>query len=147
MELLPDCAMYYDMLNIMHLTNSLISALYHLHSPMHLRRWHSPYSPSLPLTNPFMCMHTGQEVLKVLRTSIDLSGSPIVSVACHPGGHQLIALTKACSTGGKSKGMSDLVVIDMKLLLVARRLGGVKCCSAPLKFGVSPGEDLVMVAT
>lgn len=86
-------------------------------------------------------MHAGHEVLKILRTSIELSGSPIVSVACHPGGHQLLALTKARSTGSKSKGTSDLVVIDMKLLLIARRLGGVKCCSAPLKFGASPGKD------
>eukprot|EP00878_Enallax_costatus_P011110 GHUV01011603.1.p1 GENE.GHUV01011603.1~~GHUV01011603.1.p1 ORF type:complete len:1328 (+),score=466.80 GHUV01011603.1:589-3984(+) len=104
----------------------------------------SPVAAVLRHGSPAARMVAGQEVLKVLRTSIDLSGSPIVSVACHPGGHQLIALTKACSTGGKSKGMSDLVVIDMKLLLVARRLGGVKCCSAPLKFGVSPDGEHVM---
>lgn len=78
-------------------------------------------------------------MLKVLRTSHELAGSPIVTIACHPGGHQLVVLTKSRGTASKSKGVSDLVVIDVKLLLVARRLGGVKCCSAPLKFGVSPG--------
>jgi hypothetical protein len=86
----------------------------------------------------------GYEVLKLLRTSSDLAGSPIASLAVHPGGHQLLALTKAARVKGsytKCK-TSDLVVVDLKLLLVARRMSDVRCSAAPLKFGVSPGEAL-----
>jgi hypothetical protein len=80
--------------------------------------------------------------LKLLRTSNKLLGSPISSLAVHPGGHQLLALTKAARVKGsytKSK-TSELVVVDLKLLLVARRMSDVRCSAAPLKFGISPGK-------
>lgn len=35
--------------------------------------------------------------------------------------------------------MSDLVALDAKLLLVARRFTGTRCSNAPIKFAVSPG--------
>lgn len=36
--------------------------------------------------------------------------------------------------------MSDLVALDAKLLLVARRFSGIRCSNAPIKFALSPGE-------
>ncbi|KAF6254142.1 hypothetical protein COO60DRAFT_1543213 [Scenedesmus sp. NREL 46B-D3] len=87
----------------------------------------------------------GCDMLKLLRTSNELLGSPISSLAVHPGGHQLLALTKAARVRGsytKSK-TSELVVVDLKLLLVARRMGEVRCNAAPLKFGVSPDGEYV----
>jgi hypothetical protein len=35
--------------------------------------------------------------------------------------------------------VSDLVALDAKLLLVARRFTGIRCSNAPIKFAVSPG--------
>lgn len=87
----------------------------------------------------------GCDLLKALRTSHEMHGSPIVSLACHSGGHQLLCLTKPSSSrAGQYKGStrgSDLVVLDLKLLLVARRMVGARCMTAPIKFGVSPGEQ------
>jgi hypothetical protein len=62
----------------------------------------------------------------------------------HPGGHQLLALTKAARVKGSAtkSATSDLAVVDLKLLLVARRMSDVRCSAAPLKFGVSPGEQM-----
>lgn len=37
------------------------------------------------------------------------------------------------------KGVSDLVALDAKLLLVARRFTGIRCSNAPIKFALSPG--------
>uniref|UniRef100_A0A383VQN2 Uncharacterized protein n=1 Tax=Tetradesmus obliquus TaxID=3088 RepID=A0A383VQN2_TETOB len=88
----------------------------------------------------------GCEVLKLLRNSSDLAGSSISSLAVHPGGHQLLALTKAARAKGsytKCSRSSELVVVDMKLLLVARRMSGVRCSTAPLKFGFSPDGEYV----
>jgi hypothetical protein len=35
--------------------------------------------------------------------------------------------------------VSDLVALDAKLLLVARRFTGIRCSNAPIKFALSPG--------
>jgi hypothetical protein len=37
------------------------------------------------------------------------------------------------------KGVSDLVALDAKMLLVARRFTGIRCSNAPIKFALSPG--------
>lgn len=44
-----------------------------------------------------------------------------------------------CCACRSPKGVSDLVALDVKLLLVARRFTGIRCSNAPIKFGLSPG--------
>jgi hypothetical protein len=73
----------------------------------------------------------GFQLLKKLRSSNELAGCPVVSLAVHPGGHHLVALSQSRSC--------QLVAVDAKLLLVARRFAGVKCSGAPIKAGISPG--------
>lgn len=43
--------------------------------------------------------------------------------------------------------MSDLVAMDAKLLLVARRFTGIRCAIAPIKFALSPGKHCMLVGT
>eukprot|EP00775_Hariotina_reticulata_P007429 gene7429-7638_t len=82
------------------------------------------------------CPPSGAQLLKRLRSSSELAGCPLVSLAFHPGGHHLLALSKSKSC--------QLVALDAKLLLVARRFVGVRCSSAPIKAGISPDGSFVM---
>lgn len=72
------------------------------------------------------------EPLKKLRASADLAGRPLCHLAPHPGGRHLVALTRA----------GDLVALDLKLLIAARRFSGVKAAAGPCKAAVSPGALL-----
>jgi len=43
--------------------------------------------------------------------------------------------------------VSDLVAMDAKLLLVARRFTGIRCATAPIKFALSPGKHCKLLGT
>ncbi|KAF8056726.1 tbccd1 [Scenedesmus sp. PABB004] len=105
----------------------------------------SPVAAALRRGSPAAQALGGQELLKALRVSADLAGGSVVALALHPGGHQLLALTKAgraAAPGGRA-GCSEVAVLDLKLLLAARRLPGVRC-SAPCKLAVSPDGNFVV---
>jgi hypothetical protein len=69
------------------------------------------------------------EPLRKLRSSWELKGRPVSWLGVHPGGHHLVVQTRS----------SDLVALDCKLLLVARRYQPLKAGSSCVQPALSPG--------
>lgn len=54
---------------------------------------HSPPKTS-PILQHTILLPAGAQLMRKLRVSQELAGSPIMSMSCHPGGHHLMALAR-----------------------------------------------------